>query len=1106
MLLRTWIAVCLLATTAARAEDEDWRKRKAGQFAPSEMPTAAPVEPPKADSPLEPITFDLPPKLALPSIPRKPLDDQLRIALILPGDDPEGRADVWYWDLLDKKALKHRYGSLARPVATVLPTIIAKLFPRMKIVENVPEAASADAYDLVLHMRVRAVSTKNSAGLYRGVMVQGTLTASRPDGREIGVITAAGEGWATRSFYWSLGAGLKAAGTPAIEKMLDQLVRNLIAHPEVSDFLQEHAAARARPSQLETTVRFADASSIIPNGRLDAGETAQLAFTVRNRGAGQAFGVRLRLSAAQQRELTFPGETPVGDLLPGAETIVAVTVSAGLGVQSEAVQLHVDTVEKRGYGGRPLVAEIATERLHPPTLEIADVGLAAGRPANGETLEATVVVRNSGPGPAAGVELFVSADDPRLEVIEPVRSLPPIAVDDATRTTVRIRVPATYDAGSVGLTLRAVEARGEGVAQTKRSEVWRTELRRPSVEIAYRLYDGNSTGSTGNRDGVANSGERLELVLTAANRGSLTASDVQLAVASPTPGLIVQPDQLVIGDLPPNVEAAEQRIVVQVPRTAGRGAQLRTLPLSVTTTQRDFEKRDTRLDLTFEAHQPELVLALAETEPLVEGHSAALSLDVRNQGPLAAERVQVEVTSANGVVDLLDERGAPASKRVLDVGTIAARTSAPPIELKVHVKRSTAASEALLRVIATQQDEDAVTEQATLRIAREQPATVTAIPEQTPAPLRTVVSAPPTVAFRRYEEGEHVADESIALRFEVQSVSGVDDRVRLAHNGRVIALDPPRLLRGSGGRLYEQQISLDYGANVFEIVVVTGEGMRTDRTLTLHRDRPDGRLWIAVVGISEYAGEGVSDLSFARKDAEAVAAYYAERFALPEEQIIQIFDDDATLANIKRRLNKDLAEKATNPNDTVILYFAGHGLKERDRASADADGFSRYILPHDADRTDLASSALGMEELARILQRLHPERVALILDSCFSGAAGGGRTLFDPAVRTRGVAAAEYLTRLAGAGKGRVVLTASGADELAIEPSRLGHGVFTYFLLEGLRGAADDDRDGQVDVDEIYKYVLRKVEAETRGRQRPMKKASSQSGIVVLGKTSLRQE
>jgi helicase len=291
-----------------------------------------------------------------------------------------------------------------------------------------------------------------------------------------------------------------------------------------------------------------------------------------------------------------------------------------------------------------------------------------------------------------------------------------------------------------------------------------------------------------------------------------------------------------------------------------------------------------------------------------------------------------------------------------------------------------------------------------------------------------------------------------------------------------------------------------------ETVVVTTEGLRSSRLLTIPRDRPEGKMWLAVVGISRYAGSGIADLQFARDDAAAVVAYYRERFGLEDEQIIQLLDEDATLTNIKRRLGTELVAKASHPNDTVILFFAGHGQKERDRASTDVDGFTKYILPYDADPSDLFSTALSMEELARILQRLRPDRVALVLDSCFSGAAEGGRTVFDPAVRTRAVTTDEFLSRLAEAGKGRVVLTASGAGEVAIERTNLGHGVFTFFFLEALRGRADDDRDGQVDADEIYKYVWRKVVTTTQGSQRPMKKASSQTGVVVLGKTLLRAE
>ena len=85
-----------------------------------------------------------------------------------------------------------------------------------------------------------------------------------------------------------------------------------------------------------------------------------------------------------------------------------------------------------------------------------------------------------------------------------------------------------------------------------------------------------------------------------------------------------------------------------------------------------------------------------------------------------------------------------------------------------------------------------------------------------------------------------------------------------------------------------------------------------------------------------------------------------------------------------------------------------------------------------------------------------------------------------------------------------MILTASSANELARERPDFGHGIFTHFLLQGLNGEADVDGDGQIDVDEIYKFVSQNVVGATRGQQNPVKKAPSLTGTVVLGKTSVR--
>jgi hypothetical protein len=390
--------------------------------------------------------------------------------------------------------------------------------------------------------------------------------------------------------------------------------------------------------------------------------------------------------------------------------------------------------------------------------------------------------------------------------------------------------------------------------------------------------------------------------------------------------------------------------------------------------------------------------------------------------------------------------------------------------------------------------------QTALTIVKEEPAVVSAVPPPAPEPATTprAAGAPATVSFQRYRDGAQVADETVGLPFEVQSQSRLE-MVRLEANHRAIELPRSAPLRSGPNYVwqYEPQVQLDYGANDLEVVVVTAEGVRSSRSMTLHREKPRGKVWLAVVGVSTYRERSIPSLAFAREDAVAIRDYY-RGIGVPAEQMIELLDENATLANIKRSLGTELVRRANNPDDTVLIYFAGHGQMEADRSSADADGYSKYLLPHDANPADLFGSALSMEELSRILQRLRSERVVLLIDSCFSGAAGG-RTPYEPNASSRGVITEEFLSRIASAGTGRVILTASGSREVAQESERMGHGIFTYFLLEGLRGAADLDRDGRIDVDEIYRFVSQKVSAATHGRQNPMRKSPNLTGSLIVG-------
>jgi uncharacterized caspase-like protein len=79
-----------------------------------------------------------------------------------------------------------------------------------------------------------------------------------------------------------------------------------------------------------------------------------------------------------------------------------------------------------------------------------------------------------------------------------------------------------------------------------------------------------------------------------------------------------------------------------------------------------------------------------------------------------------------------------------------------------------------------------------------------------------------------------------------------------------------------------------------------------------------------------------------------------------------------------------------------------------------------------------------------------------------------------------------------------VIITASDANEVSVEKDELKHGVFTFYLLEGLRGKADYDGDGMITIDEIYRYVSTKVPQASGQDQHPVKKGEM-IGQIILG-------
>jgi uncharacterized caspase-like protein len=245
-----------------------------------------------------------------------------------------------------------------------------------------------------------------------------------------------------------------------------------------------------------------------------------------------------------------------------------------------------------------------------------------------------------------------------------------------------------------------------------------------------------------------------------------------------------------------------------------------------------------------------------------------------------------------------------------------------------------------------------------------------------------------------------------------------------------------------------------------------------------------------VVGINDYPR--LPKLKYAVNDAEAFYRLLVEENRVPPENVTLLTNEQANLTNLRSTLGTRI-KNAARESDMVIIFFAGHGATERDAASPDGDGLEKYLLPFDTDPADLYTTAMPMVEVSRIFNRIRSERLVFIADACYSGGSGG-RTI--SIVDTRANIGDGFLERVAG-GRGKVIITASSANEVSVEKDELQHGVFTYYLLEGLRGKADLDRDFMITVDEAYRYVYEQVPKATSQEQHPVKKGSVEGNVVL---------
>jgi hypothetical protein len=375
---------------------------------------------------------------------------------------------------------------------------------------------------------------------------------------------------------------------------------------------------------------------------------------------------------------------------------------------------------------------------------------------------------------------------------------------------------------------------------------------------------------------------------------------------------------------------------------------------------------------------------------------------------------------------------------------------------------------------------------------------------------------PLTVQFKHPENGARLTDQASLVAAEITSGKGVAS-VNVLLNGSEVFKQADRPVKKSVA--VAAPVKLREGTNTIVIRATEPDGtVRQEiRTVLFERSapvpladpvpprKPTREQWAVVIGVGQYQSSAIPSLRYSVADAELVHQVLVGQAGFKKENVMLLTDRTErkpTLRDLKWALGTFLARSAKK-DDLIVIYFAGHGAPEVDPRGAESDGLAKYLVPSDADPNDLYSTGLPMDEFQTIFDRIEADRVVVFLDACYSGAAGG-RTFASR--RTRAVRVDEvFLDRLTRS-KGRAIITASRASEVSIEMPELGHGLFTYYLVQGLRGAADLDRDGIVSLQEVYQYLEQQVAQKSRsagGNQHPVMKGEVE-GTLPLVKVSGR--
>jgi uncharacterized caspase-like protein len=318
--------------------------------------------------------------------------------------------------------------------------------------------------------------------------------------------------------------------------------------------------------------------------------------------------------------------------------------------------------------------------------------------------------------------------------------------------------------------------------------------------------------------------------------------------------------------------------------------------------------------------------------------------------------------------------------------------------------------------------------------------------------------------------------------------------VRVLVNGRLLGSDDMRGLNGSRDIVVEEytggisvsgnenrvdfrfSITLSPGTNRIEVIATNGYSEGRDVVEVSYQGRSNQQeilpnLWILAIGVNQYDDAGIRNLDYSVADARSIIdAFKSQEGKVYRKVNSLLIADGSAMAPTSENIKDNLSYLSqAGQRDVVLLFIAGHGMN-------DPNGNFLFLpsdASFDASGNIRPSRAVSHREIYSVLDV--PGQKLVFIDSCHSEGVSGRKT--------RAVDNNQLVNGLKD--NSTVIFTSSRGSELSQESREYGHGLFTYAIIQGMKGAADLIKDGKITMKELDTYVSEKVPELTNGAQHP---------------------